>query len=239
MKKVFIVLLLLFLTGCSTVDEEALKKEIKEELTEELKFDFNDLNEQLVEVTEKIKSCSVGIDVTFSDNSHSHGSGVIYLQDGNDYYVLTNEHVVRFNTLVEIFLPDSNSYIQGTLMKVDAEKDLARIKITSFNELNVCEAKAVEYETGEFVLSVGAAVSLDYTNTVTLGIVSDIDDFRIQHDAAVNPGNSGGPLFNLSGELIGINVTRINTTYSGNTKVSVEGMGFSITIEEVMLFLED
>ena len=237
MKKILIVLLFLFLTGCEQIDEEALKEEIKAELTEELEFDMNDVNDHLSSVSNLVKACTVTVDVTLTNASETHGSGIVYKSDGDDYYILTNEHVIRYNQTVEVHLPGTNKYIQASVIKEDAIKDLAILKITSLNEISICDITLVEYEVGELVLSVGTPVSIEYSNTVTLGMISRIQDDLIQHDAAVNPGSSGGPLFNINGELVGLNVSRINTTYSGNVIVSVEGMAFSIIIEEIIDFI--
>lgn len=259
MKKLFVFVLLLFLVGCDAVDEETLKQEIKDELTiqikEELKqelsqeiyselsdeftFDINDINNHLIEVSSMAKSCTVSLDIKMSDTVSTHGSGVVYKKDGLDYYIITNEHLVRYNEEIKVYLPSLDVYEIATLTKESAEKDLAIIKISSSDIIDICDLKIVEYTVGELVLSVGSPVSLDYTNTVTLGLISRIEDNRIQHDSAINPGNSGGPVFNLNGDIIGINVNKVNTTYSGNTKVSVESIGFAITIEEVVLFIEE
>ncbi len=195
------------------------------------------MTNHLITVSEKVKACTVAIKVTFSETDDTHGSGVVYKQEGNDYYVLTNEHVVRYNESIDVYLPEENRYISATLVLEDAEKDLAILKISSLELIDICEIQQVDYTVGEFVLSVGAPVSIEYSNTVTLGIISKIEDNRIQHDAAVNPGSSGGPLFNINGELIGLNVTKINTTCAGITKVSVAGIGFSITVEEILDFI--
>ncbi|KFZ26902.1 MAG: Serine protease Do-like HtrA [Candidatus Izimaplasma bacterium HR2] len=237
MKKILIVLLFLFLTGCEQIDEEALKEEIKAELTEELEFDINDINDHLSMVSNMVKACTVTVEVTLSDISETHGSGIVYKSDGDDYYILTNEHVIRYNQSIEVFIPSINKYLQASIIKEDGMKDLAILKITSLDIVNICEINLVEYVVGELVLSVGTPVSKEYSNTVTLGMISRIQDDLIQHDAAVNPGSSGGPLFNINGELVGLNVSRINTTYSGNVIVSVEGMAFSIIIEEIIDFI--
>ncbi len=237
MKKLLIALSLLFLTGCEQIDEEALKEEIKSELTEELAFNMDDINDHLSEVSSIAKACTVTIDVTLSDTNDIHGSGIVYKQDGDDYYILTNEHVIRYNQKVEVYLPSLNKYIEATIIKEDALKDLVILKITSIDIISICEIHQVDYEVGELVLSVGTPVSKEYSNTVTLGMISRIQDDLIQHDAAVNPGSSGGPLFNINGELIGLNVSRINTAFSGNVSVSVEGMAFSIIIEEIIDFI--
>ncbi len=240
MKKLLAVFLILFLTGCQQVDQidrEQLKDEIKNEILEEMQSEIVDFNEHLKSVSSLAKSCTVVVDVTLSGDIKSHGSGVIYSNDGNDYYVLTNEHVIRYFQTLEVYLPNTDHYLAVTVVKSDSTLDLAVLKMTSLEALSICTIEPVTYDVGELVLSVGTPVGLDYVNTVTLGIISKIDDDLIQHDAAINPGNSGGPLFNIYGELIGLNVSKLNTTNSGNTTVTVIGIGFCIPIEVILGFI--
>jgi len=237
LKRLVVVLIILFLSGCTQVDEEALKEEIKNELIEELAFDVEDMNDHMKEIAVQVKACTVAINVTLIDSSETFGSGIIYKQEGNVYYVLTNEHVIRYNDFVEVFIPSEDRYIMATISKEDAQMDLAILTFTSNEEYAVCEIEDVEYSEGEFVLAVGASVDIEYTNTMTLGIISRIDDERIQHDAAINIGNSGGPLFNLSGELIGLNVSKISSTSTGGFLVDVDGIGFAIKLEEILIFI--
>lgn len=265
MKKLLLVFSVLFLFGCENIDQEALKNELKEELSTEIKaeltdeikaelqlelsteindllndqyaFDIDNLNNHLIDISTAGKECTVSIDVTISETAFSNGTGIIYDKVGQEYYIITNEHLTRYNTSIEVYFPTTDTYEIATVVKESEDMDLAIIKVTATEQFNACELKEVEYEVGELVLAVGASVNIDYTNTVTLGIISRIDRNRIQHDAAINPGNSGGPLFNLKGEIVGINVSKINTTYSGSTKVTVEGMGFAIDIEEILLFI--
>jgi len=236
MRKLVLFALLLLLTGCG-VDEEAIKEDIKQDLLDEI-FDIDDFNNHLIEVTNSSKLCTVSIINTLPNNSTTLGSGVIYNNDDNEYLILTNEHVTRYNTSLEVYIPSENAYIESELIRVDVEKDLAILKITTLEELSICSFAPTDYEVGEIVFSIGASTSLDYSNTVTLGIISRIDD-RIQHDAAINNGNSGGPLFNIHGEIIGLNVSKLNTSVTGDQQVFVEGMSFSIPIEVILDFIED
>ncbi len=239
MRKILIIGLVLLLTGCQQIDQDVLKEELKNELLEELQFNVDDLNEHLISVSDTIKACSVGIEVTLFETEETLGSGVVYLHNANDYYILTNEHVIRNNELIEVYVPSVDQYLEAIVIKEDVEMDLAIIKISALDDIAVCEVQNVPYSVGEMVLTVGSPVSLEYVNTVTLGIISKVEDNIIQHDAAVNPGSSGGPLFNMNGELIGLNVSRINTTYAGTVKVSVEGIAFSISIEDIIAFITE
>jgi Do/DeqQ family serine protease len=153
------------------------------------------------------------------------GSGVIISEDG---YILTNHHVVDESDRFEVILNDKRSY-EGTIIGTDPTTDLALIKIQEKNLPVVEFGNSDNLKVGEWVLAVGNP--FDLTSTVTAGIISakarninilrsrdglQIESF-IQTDAAVNPGNSGGALVNLKGELIGINTAIATRTggYSG------------------------
>ncbi len=151
------------------------------------------------------------------------GSGVIISSDG---YIVTNNHVVNGSENIEIILNDKRSF-KATLIGNDPATDLALLKI-EVEGLSVIElGNSDELQVGEWVLAVGNPFNL--TSTVTAGIVSAkgrninllnksyaIESF-IQTDAAVNPGNSGGALVNVAGELVGINTAIASKTgsYSG------------------------
>ncbi|MBN2300040.1 MAG: trypsin-like peptidase domain-containing protein [Acholeplasmataceae bacterium] len=237
MKKMIIfVILILILTGCQQVDTEKLKQEIKDELQDELVFDINDLNEYLQEVSSYASSCTISIEVSLEEST-IHGSGFVYKKEGNDYYILTNEHIVRYYQSIEIYSPQNEHYIQASIEKVDAHKDLAILTMTTTDLIGICEIRQTDYKVGEFVLAIGSPLELSYSNTITLGIISRLDETYIQHDASVNIGNSGGPLFNLKKEIIGLNVSKINTTSASGSTVSVEGIGFAIPLEHLINFI--
>ena len=239
MKKLLLLMSVLFLSACQSIDEEALKEEIKDELRTEFVFDISDYNEHLIALASQAKACTVTVNVTLGVDNETHGSGVIYQHIGNDYYILTNEHVVRYNQGLEVYLAAEEVYIGAVVTKEDAELDLAILKITSLLDLSVCEIEDADYQLGEMVMSVGTPVSIEYASTVTLGIISNITDNLIQHDSAVNPGSSGGPLFNMDGKIIGLNVSKINSTYLSNIKVTVEGIGFAIGLEDIINFIQE
>lgn len=150
-------------------------------------------------------------------------SGVIVTNDG---YIITNNHVIEKADEIEVVLHDQRSY-KASVIGTDTKTDLALIKIDEEKLSFIPFGNSDEVEVGEWVLAVGNPFNL--ASTVTAGIVSAkarninilkdreaVESF-IQTDAAVNPGNSGGALVNLNGELIGIN-TAIATptgTYAG------------------------
>ncbi len=150
------------------------------------------------------------------------GSGVIVSSDG---YIVTNNHVIEDASNVQVVLGDNRSY-EGEVVGVDPTTDLALIKIAEKGLPTLNYGNSSNIQIGEWVLAVGNP--FEFRSTVTAGIVSakgrninilrqrdgmQIESF-IQTDAAVNPGNSGGALVNLRGELIGINTAIATKTGS-------------------------
>lgn len=159
------------------------------------------------------------------EQERGFGSGVIVTKDG---YIITNNHVVDGAERLEVVLNDNRTF-NATLIGTDPMTDLALVKIDADDLPVIPMGNSDDLKIGEWVLAVGNPFGL--TSTVTAGIVSakarrisggqsngrlDIESF-IQTDAAVNPGNSGGALVNLKGELVGINSAIYSQTgsYSG------------------------
>jgi len=154
----------------------------------------------------------------------SLGSGFIISKDG---YILTNNHVVEDADEVKVTLSDEKTY-DAKVIGTDAKTDLAVLKIDVDHDLPVVPmGDSSQLEVGDWVIAIGNPFGLE--RTVTAGIVSargrvigsgPYDDF-IQTDASINPGNSGGPLFNLQGEVVGINTAIV---------ASGQGIGFAIPV---------
>jgi serine protease Do len=154
----------------------------------------------------------------------SLGSGCIIDREG---YIITNNHVIEKAQTIKVKLIDGKEY-DAKVIGRDPKTDLALIKIDAKNDLPVAVfGDSNNLEIGDWVVAIGNPFGLE--TTVTAGIVSakgrvigagPYDDF-IQTDASINPGNSGGPLFNLEGEVVGINTAIV----SGG-----QGIGFAIPI---------
>lgn len=152
------------------------------------------------------------------------GSGFIISKDG---YILTNGHVVEDADVIKVKLSDGREF-DGEVRGLDPKLDLALIKIEAGEGLPVAElGDSDSLKVGEWVMAIGNPFGLE--QTVTVGIVSakgrvigagPYDNF-IQTDASINPGNSGGPLFNVRGEVIGINTAII---------AGGQGIGFAIPV---------
>ncbi|MCE9625267.1 MAG: DegQ family serine endoprotease [Deltaproteobacteria bacterium] len=155
---------------------------------------------------------------------NSLGSGFILNKDG---YILTNNHVVSGSDEIQVRLSDGRTF-EAQMVGSDNKTDIAVIKINAHESLpTVALGNSDGIDIGDWVLAIGNPFGL--TQTVTAGIVSakgrvigagPYDDF-IQTDASINPGNSGGPLFNLKGEVVGINTAVV---------ASGQGLGFAIPI---------
>lgn len=164
------------------------------------------------------------------EKAQSLGSGFIISNDG---YILTNHHVIKGADEIIVRLHDKRSLI-AKLIGSDSMTDVAVLKIDAKNLNPVKIGDASDLKVGEWVLAIGSPYGFDHS--VTAGIVSakgrslprDVYVPFIQTDVAINPGNSGGPLFNMGGEVIGVN-SQIYTNTGG-----FMGLSFSIPIDVAM-----
>lgn len=202
----------------------------------------NSINEGV----EKIYKSTVVIEA-YSKNANgaSTGTGFIYKESKGIFYIMTNHHVINGSEKINVILSDktvleaelkgSEIYSDIAVLTVKTDKIKTIAKLGDSNKLNV----------GDTLFTVGAPEGTDYANTVTKGILSGKDrlvavaltntqtsDYYmkvLQTDAAINRGNSGGPICNINGEVIGITALKL-------TGDSVEGMGFAIPIEDALFY---
>ncbi len=159
------------------------------------------------------------------------GSGVIFSQDG---YILTNNHVVEGASALAVVFADS-SRREAKLIGTDPLNDVAVIKVEGSVPAVAMLGDSAALQPGETVLAIGSPLG-NFRNTVTAGVVSALNrsvgsmEGLIQTDAAINSGNSGGPLINLAGEVVGINtlVVRGDSNDYSSSAAPVEGLGFSV-----------
>ncbi|MGM9907002.1 S1C family serine protease [Limosilactobacillus sp.] len=172
----------------------------------------------------------------------SEGSGVIYKKDGKTAYIVTNNHVVKGSSALQVILSNGKK-VNAELVGTDSATDLAVLKINAANVTTVAQfGDSNSIAAGQDVLAIGSPMGSEYANTVTKGIVSAKNRTLkagtdgtltsvIQTDAAINSGNSGGPLINMAGQVIGINSMKLSSDNEGS---SIEGMGFAIPSNEVV-----
>ena len=158
------------------------------------------------------------------------GTGIIMSEDG---YILTNQHIIAGTDKAVIILPDDTEY-PALLVGEDAQMDLAVLKIDADGLHPAVFGDSRELSVGDSVVAIGNPLTDSLSGTMTNGIISAIDRSvslnnhpmtLLQTNAALNEGNSGGPLFNMYGQVIGVTNLKMANPYS---EVSVEGLGFAI-----------
>lgn len=164
----------------------------------------------------------------------AHGTGVVIKSNG---LILTNAHVISDIENITVVFNDGTSY-SATVECVDETSDLATIKINRLGLKPISFAQPEDIVAGKTVIAIGTPLKLNMRNSASKGIISGtnvpVDGCEyplIQTDASINGGNSGGPLINLQGNLVGINSSK----YSG---VGIEGIAFSIPVETVNYVLD-
>ena len=174
--------------------------------------------------------------------SQGIGSGVII--NKNKGYILTNNHVIDDANEIKVILFDKRE-LEAEILGTDPLSDLAVLKVNAVDLEQASMGDSDDLEIGEWVIAIGSPFGLHLNHTVTCGIVSakgrsevisraNFENF-IQHDAAINPGNSGGALFDLNGDLIGINTAIATDGFSKSNA----GVGFAIPINQAKRVIED
>lgn len=225
---ILLVLLVLFLVSC----EKKREKDTVEYLQDKISRIVNQTNKSIVTVyntrSEKIKFIP---DNEFDDGSV--GSGFVIKKDFKYLYIVTNAHVVEKSKSIKVKFYNNRSY-KAELVGLDEKTDIAVIKVSIYNPLRdivpLSLAKEKTVKVGSFVLAAGNPYNLG--TTYTLGIVSAVDrdvgispfERYIQTDASINPGDSGGPLLDMNGQVIGMNVAVVQ---------SGQGLGFAIPVDVV------
>ena len=187
---------------------------------------ISDLVDKVKPTVASISVESVTKGLFFDFAGEGAGSGIVVRPDG---YIVTNFHVIKDARQIIVNLPNGNTY-NGRLVGQDTLTDLAIIKIDAENLPAATFGDSSKMKVGDWVVAMGNALALKGGPTVTLGILSGrgrtINTERgtlfdlIQTDAAINEGNSGGPLLNLDGEVVGINTAILRSAF---------GIGFAIS----------
>ena len=231
------------------IDVKPYQTYTAEKVAEEVVIDpeTNGTSEMLENVSKsvvgisKITTNDTGVFSINSEKMLSLGSGIIVSEDG---YILTNEHVsgAKYSKCYISIEGDSKEY-QGTVMWSDSDIDLSIVKIERLGLTPIKLGDSESIKIGNIVYAIGNPIGLEFERTVTSGIISAVNrtiklkedenysymEDLIQTDATINSGNSGGPLINSSGQVIGINTVKIE---------EAEGIGFSIPINIVKPIIE-
>lgn len=210
-KKIFLILLLSIINPCFS-------------------FDFKE--RKTCNVYTKINPAIVAIDSQLVDGI-SCGTGCIINKNGT---ILTSAHILEEGNDIIVTTSDGKDYKAEILKKFGEKKDIALLKINVPYDLKtVTLGDSSKIKVGESVLAIGNPFG--FKGTLTKGIISRIDysKNRIQTDAAINPGSSGGPLLNEKGEIIGIN----QAIYNPDNNISNIGIGFATPINLIKEYLKE
>lgn len=183
---------------------------------------------------------------TTQEVQQSSGSGFVYKQEGGKYYAITNYHVVEGSDALQVVISipgeTEPTIVDAEVLGGSATNDIAVITFKTTTKIEpVTIGNSDEVTVGEPVVAMGSPYGVDFQGTVTSGIISGptrttttetgAELNYIQTDAAINHGNSGGPLFNAQGEVIGVNSMKI-------ADGSTDNMAFAIPINDVMEIVE-
>ena len=197
------------------------------------------------EVYRKVSGAVVTVAVDLDGGRMSVGTGVIFREDG---YILTNHHVVAGGKSCTVLLSGGRPYAAKYIAS-DAGYDLAVLKINAEEALPFAEfGNSDALSVGDPVYAIGTPLDIEMGGTFTDGIVSSVNREiqltsrtsmpLIQTNAALNNGNSGGPLINEYGQVIGINTLKMSNTLS-DISATVEGLGFAVPSSRVVSVIND
>ena len=220
---------------CQTVSVEQVVKNIT---TSEL------VENSISSSVDKVYGSTVVVIASSKGKTISTGTGFIYKKKDGKAYIMTNNHVIDGADSVAVEFNDKNDTIDASIVGGDTYADIAVLTIKDDNYTSVEIGDVDSLKLGDTIFTVGSPMGVNYKGTVTKGILSgkermvevnltgSTSDYYmkvLQIDAAVNPGNSGGPLCDVSGNVIGIISLKI-------VKDEVEGMGFAIPIEDALKY---
>ena len=218
---------------------EAIRLQVLEETEKDVSNTIEDVSKCVVGIS-KIKNSSDSIFDASSVKSLSLGTGTIISENG---YILTNWHLAGNKYSSCYVTLENGSVINGNTVWADEDLDLAIIKINANNLNYLLLGDSDKIKLGQEVYAIGNPIGVEFQRTVTSGIISGLNrtikiednnkqsymEDLIQTDASINIGNSGGPLINLEGEVIGINTIKIE---------AAEGIGFAVPINIIKPIIE-
>ena len=201
---------------------------------------------------DKIYDATVTVATYKDGKAVSTGTGFVYKKEGSTAYIMTNNHVISGGDSAKVIFSDGTS-ADTQILGGETYSDIAVLTVSAASIKQVATlGNTDKIKLGDTTFAVGAPLGDTYSGTVTKGILSGKDrlvavsfsgsnsDYYmkvLQTDAALNPGNSGGPLCNVNGEVIGVTSLKLTEEKtSSTTSYSVEGMGFAIPIEDALSY---
>ena len=201
----------------------------------------------IADLVDSVKDSVVTVEVT-TEKGSGFGSGFVYTDDG---FIITNYHVIDDAKSIRVVCADGRE-LPARLIDGDELSDVAVIKVDNLGLPKLAVGNSDDLRVGEYVIAIGTPVDTEYAGSVTLGIISGLKRTvrvyessglleksmeMIQTDTSLNPGNSGGPLFNMSGEVVGINTMKHVSSSSGD--INYESLGFAIQINDAVEIADD
>lgn len=254
-----IIVLVLVAIGDIVVNYVPLKEIFSKNVKYVTEKEVTVTDKGISDAVSKLYDASVIVEVgTSEDKLSGWGSGFVYKTDDKYGYIFTNHHVVDGAKSIKIVLSNETE-VTGELVGSDEYADVAVVKIPKDKVIAVAEiGKSEDVLVGDTIFAIGTPVSLEYSFTVTRGILSGKNRMvemsssakksyygqsgdswymnLLQIDASINSGNSGGPLANSNGEVIGITNSKLSS--SSLSGASIENMGFAIPIEDALSVAE-
>lgn len=219
------------------------------------KYENVTVNENSISsAVDKIYDSTVVVASYKNGTAVSTGTGFVYKKEGSTAYIMTNNHVISGGDSAKVIFSDG-SIVDTNILGGETYSDIAVLTVSASSIKQVAIiGKSEDMKLGDTTFAVGAPLGDTYSGTVTKGILSGKDrlvavsfsgstsDYYmkvLQTDTALNPGNSGGPLCNINGEVIGVNSLKLTEEkVSMTTSYNVEGMGFAIPIEDALYYAE-
>ena len=213
-----------------------------------LEKDVTVTDEGIADAVDKVYDAVVVVNTYVNGEAYSSGTGFVYKTEDKTAYLLTNNHVIENADDVYVTFTDG-TIVEANIVGADVYSDVAVLSVDEDYIISIAEIGSSEdARLGDTVFAIGAPLDSAYSWSVTRGIVSGKDRLvqveltsgntktpmivnTIQTDAAINSGNSGGPLANSNGEVIGITSIKLASS-------SIEGMGFAIPIETAIEYAE-
>ena len=241
-KGIVFFLFLLFVGGCflerpkiESPDFRFVENSVQTNITEEITAVYNQIKDSVVTIK--------AFDLNYSNPQK--GSGFVFFEEEENAYVITNNHVIEGRTQNIEIVFENRRRTTAELVYRSPKEDLAILKIDSSDNYSLVQfADISEASKGEVVFAVGSQLNLEFANTITRGVLSSFNIhqkqnnhnlFLIKTDVPLNPGNSGGPLFNLDGKVLGVNTMRLVSLVDED----IQFISFSIPADFVQHFIDE